>query len=218
MKLPGLKQANQAQLSLAPQQLTVSVAGMYYLQLELPYTVADAEGRASFNPAKQQLEVTLPVVPPKVSATAPVQSESQQQQDSQTVSAESGIEQSRNGRQQSASTGAASRSTGNDDFVTQAQNELEQRPDNSTQPAEASGHARCTEPAAGAAAVQGSSDHTHTEQQPLLTDNQRRWLELHQPTGSAAAVDCAQAEPAEEAVDTNAIQQAADAGNAAACF
>ena len=68
VKLPGLKQASQAQLNVTSQQLTVSVPGKYHLHLDLPYAVAEAEGSASFNPAKQRLEVTLPARPPKAPA------------------------------------------------------------------------------------------------------------------------------------------------------
>ena len=66
IKLPGVQQANQAHLNIELQKLTLSVAARYHLQLPLPYRVAEAEGTASFNSAKQLLEVILPVLPRSV--------------------------------------------------------------------------------------------------------------------------------------------------------
>ena len=60
---------------------------------------------------------------------------------------------------------------------------------------------------ATAAAGEGISSVTDGQAQAVLTENQRRWQELHQP-----AVGQADAQPAEEAVDMDAMQQAAAAG------
>ena len=212
VKLPGLKQASQAQLNVTSQQLTVSVPGKYHLRLDLPYAVAEAEGSASFNPAKQQLEVTLPARPPKAPAMPTAQLDEQHlqklQQGQQQVSAsrsdndQAGAQaQDRQQLPTDAGTSASGSSTAS------AAQLSKREEDSSNTAAQAPSQAGPGQLATAAAAGEGISSVTDGQAQAVLTENQRRWQELHQP-----AVGQADAQPAEEAVDMDAMQQAAAAG------
>lgn len=84
INLPGTQHAKQAELHVESQQLTLTVAGKYHLQLPFPHRVVAAEGTASFNSGKQQLEVVLPAVPLAPSAATAPPPPQQQQQETQS--------------------------------------------------------------------------------------------------------------------------------------
>lgn len=227
VKLPGLKQASQAQLNVTPQHLTVSVPGKHHLQLNLPYAVAETEGSASFNPAKQQLEVTLPVVPPKAPAMTSAQPTPEQQGQTDAVAGPSDNDQSERhteGKQQPTRTVTpASTSDAADGSTSTAQQssglaQAARTADGSTTAADDSRQAAEPQDTASAA---GSGSQAPGMEQPLLTENQRRWLELHQPSADSAAVDqdqaaapSAKSQATEGLADMGAVQEAAAAGKA----
>ena len=227
VKLPGLKQASQAQLNVTPQQLTVSVPGKHHLLLNLPYAVAETEGNASFNPAKQQLEVTLPVVPPKAPARASAQPSPEQQGQTDAMAGPSDSDPSKShaqGAQQPTETvtpASTSDAAAGSTSTAQQNESLAQAArtgDGSTTSADESHQA--AEPQ-GTASAAGSGSQAPGKEQPLLTENQRRWLELHQPAADAAAVEqdqavaqSAKSQATEESADVGAVQQAAAAGKA----
>ncbi|XP_027524779.1 protein kintoun [Corapipo altera] len=65
VELPLLRSAAQAELEIRGRELRLdSVRPAYRLRLRLPYAVDESGGRAAFNRAQRQLQVTLPVVPP----------------------------------------------------------------------------------------------------------------------------------------------------------
>lgn len=216
VKLPGLKQASQAQLNVTSQQLTVSVPGKYLLRLDLPYAVAEAEGSASFNPAKQQLEVTLPAIPPKAPAMATAQLDQQQdqQQGQQQVSV-SRSDSDLVGRQDQDSRQQPLSDTGTHELASSSASAAQpsmRQGDSSISAAKAPSQAGRAQqaPATAPVAAEGTSSEADRQPQELLTENQQRWQELHQPTATAA--NHADAQPAQHTVDVDAMQQAAAAG------
>ncbi|XP_014112910.1 PREDICTED: protein kintoun [Pseudopodoces humilis] len=65
VELPLLRSAEQAELEIRGRELRLdSRCPAYRLRLPLPYDVDESGGRATFNRAQRQLQVTLPVVPP----------------------------------------------------------------------------------------------------------------------------------------------------------
>lgn len=221
VKLPGLQQANQAQLGVKPRHLTVSVPYKYHLHLSLPYTVTPAEGRASFNAAKQQLEVVLPVVPTQTSisgpALLPLQAQAQlqqQQSDHQSDMASS------------STSGANAQDPSLDELIASSSDLV------SSSSVDAAIHSRCrrgvtdqsgAEQQHQVAVIAGSSAEQQTKQMPELTQNQRRWHELHQPPSSIPPVGTARVQPAistavqadtvNEHMHADALLQAAASGD-----
>ena len=227
VKLPGLKQASQAQLNVTPRHLTVSVPGKHHLQLNLPYAVAETEGSASFNPVKQQLEVTLPVVPPKAPAMTSAQPTPDQQGQTDAMAGPSDSDQSKShteGKQQPTETvtpASTSDAAAGSTSTAQQSESLAQAArtgDGSSTAADESHQAAQPQDEATAA---GSGSQAPAKEQQQLTQNQRRWLELHQPAANSAAVDqdqavaqSAKSQATEETADMEAVQQAAAAGEA----
>ncbi|XP_053802792.1 protein kintoun [Vidua chalybeata] len=65
VELPLLRSAEQAELEIRGRELRLdSQCPAYHLRLRLPYDVDESGGRAAFNRAQRQLQVTLPVVLP----------------------------------------------------------------------------------------------------------------------------------------------------------
>ncbi|KAG2489118.1 hypothetical protein HYH03_012344 [Edaphochlamys debaryana] len=62
--LPDVASAGAVDLDVGERRLTLKVPGRYQLEVALPYAVDEARGRAKFDKARKQLEVTLPVLPP----------------------------------------------------------------------------------------------------------------------------------------------------------
>ncbi|XP_014741353.1 PREDICTED: protein kintoun [Sturnus vulgaris] len=66
VELPLLRSAEQAELEIRGRELRLdSQRPAYRLRLRLPYDVDESGGRAAFNRAQRQLQVTLPVVLPR---------------------------------------------------------------------------------------------------------------------------------------------------------
>ncbi|KAL2304138.1 hypothetical protein Nmel_009432 [Mimus melanotis] len=69
VELPLLRSAEQAELEIRGRELRLdSQRPAYRLRLRLPYDVDESGGRAAFNRAQRQLQVTLPVVLPREAA------------------------------------------------------------------------------------------------------------------------------------------------------
>ncbi|GIL55778.1 hypothetical protein Vafri_11307 [Volvox africanus] len=62
--LPGVASAAGVDLDVGERRLTLKVPGRYHLDAPLPYGVEENKGKAKFDKASKQLEVSLPVVPP----------------------------------------------------------------------------------------------------------------------------------------------------------
>ena len=206
--LPGVQQANQAQLNIESQTLSVSVPGRYHLSLPLPYKVAETDGTATFNAAKQQLEVTLPVVPPPQPCTdshpgsshpagQPQPSETRDIRQSGSTSKGKDQLRSASGRRQ----------------VTDEAHSTEQAQQDNAALDEASASSSSTQQQ-GVSGVADSWVPTSNGQAQQLTENQRKWLELHPVASSsapAAPVD-SPATPVAEPISHASLLAAAAAG------
>ncbi|XP_062351246.1 protein kintoun [Cinclus cinclus] len=72
VELPLLRSADQAELEIRGRELRLdSQHPAYRLRLRLPYHVDESAGRAAFNRAQRQLQVTLPVVLPRLEGAVP---------------------------------------------------------------------------------------------------------------------------------------------------
>ncbi|GLC36093.1 hypothetical protein PLESTB_001381400 [Pleodorina starrii] len=69
--LPEVASAAAVDLDVGQRRLTIKVPGKYLLDIVLPYAVDDDKGKAKFDKARKQLEITLPVVPPPPPTRAP---------------------------------------------------------------------------------------------------------------------------------------------------
>ena len=204
INLPGTQHAKQAKLNVGSEKLTLTVAGKYHLQLPLPHRVAAAEGTASFNSGKQQLEVVLPVLPVASSAgTVKFTPLQQQQAEVEMQSADRGgnnAHELSDSMPESGSTATSAAypapppgtTAGNDEQVSgvgRSQQDMSQHRE---------------------AVPQQASDGSMT--QPL-TANQRKWQELH-PKASSSMDNVMQtsASHAAAAGDTDALRAAAAAG------
>lgn len=204
VKLPGVKQAQQAQLNVEPQKLSLSVSGKYQLHIALPYAVAQTEGTASFNAAKQQLEVTLPVVPPKLPpAASEMGRNSQAQQQATANRTDDSRDPAASVLREDADDPALSRDAAAG--LTSASEDAEASD-------EASSSAHQQRPGTTAGSDNGGQG--MNVQGQSLTENQRRWLELHPGTSSSApaVVVQHQAAPAAEPTDHDTLLAAAAAG------
>ena len=210
-KLPGLQRASQAQLNVTVKQLIVSVPSKYYLHLNLPYNVASEEGRASFNAAKQQLEVVLPVVPPPTPVPAPsvlpleAQMQLQHQQSDYQCDMASSSSSGATAQQPPVDLTASSSNlvSSSADAALQSKH----RADLTDQSAAGRQHQ---------VDVTAGSSEQHSKQMPELTENQRRWQEVHRPSPivSTAGVQPATSTAAEaETINADALQQAAASGH-----
>ena len=213
IKLPGVQQANQAHLNIELQKLTLSVAARYHLQLPLPYRVAEAEGTASFNSAKQLLEVILPVLPPKRPAVDSVSHSAQHQQHQHQQQAVR--EMLPPGRNPRSSDQPSFSSVTDATAVVDAAAVLSLGPDSGAAEADDSPSSSQSQQERiadeSASARQGNDRQTQS-----MTENQRKWLELHPKTSTSnTLVDCA-AQPevsqAAAAVDEDSLTAAASAG------
>lgn len=208
INLPGTQHAKQAELNVESEKLNLSVTGKYHLQLFLPHRVAAAEGTASFNSSKQQLEVVLPVVPSPPSAS--------------TVKLTAQQQQARVGTQ-SQDTGASSAHESSDsvhdcDLASSSSACAVPSPEDTApkddQLAEFSLSQQDGRQERDGVA-QHSSDSPTTEP---LTANQRKWLELH-PKASSSKDDVMQSSASHAAatVDTDTLRAAAAAGRHECC-
>ena len=215
--LPGVQQATQAQLNIEAQTLSVSVPGRYHLRLPLPYKVAEADGTATFNAAKQQLEVTLPVVPPPLPCThsqagnsqpAGLQQPSDACDTRQPGSTSTGKDQhsSESGRRQAADEAHPTEPAQQDDAA------LDEASATST-----STSSTQQQGVTGAANSWGPSSNGQAQQ---LTENQRKWLELHRVASSSApaAIVDPPATPVAEPISHASLLAAAAAGMVHAHF
>lgn len=213
VKLVGVQQASQAQLNIQPDSMSLSVPGKYHLDLPLPYKVAEADGSASFNAAKQQLEVTLPIVPPPLPRTASHSDRLLSQQEQQVQSSAGETSDTRLPSSAMGSEIQHRLESGSDEVsdVPDATDAAPQDVDESNQASSSSSRQQ-----------QDWGVDTDSKGQRLgsqaqrLTKNQRRWLDLH-PVASTSAASPAlpsEATPTVETVSPDTLLAAAAAGTA----
>mmetsp|Transcript_19984 Transcript_19984/g.43576 ORF Transcript_19984/g.43576 Transcript_19984/m.43576 type:complete len:633 (+) Transcript_19984:162-2060(+) len=157
VQLPAVASATALELNVGPRSFAVSVPGKFLLDTPLPFTVDDSKGRAKFDKARQQLEVVLPVVPPPRPAM-PLQAAAAQVQEVQeevTADVEEQEEARSSGAEPRAEAAGAVPGSGDVAGSGGLAAEADAGPAGS---------------AAGDAPVPELSE---------LSENQRRWLELH---------------------------------------
>ncbi len=165
VQLPGVAAASAIELDVAGQQLALAVPGRFRLQLALPHAVDAARCRASFAREQQLLALTLPVLPPQA-PPLPARAEA-----------------------------AASAGQPHDDVL------LGEEAKEGCAPAAAGSCEQqedaCCSSSAGGSSGEGpescGSSGPVAEQQ--LTENQRKWAELHGAGGRAVAAAGGQVQP-----------------------
>ena len=209
INLPGTQHAKQAQLNVESEKLTLTVAGKYHLQLTLPHSIVVAEGTASFNSSKQQLEVVLPVVPAASSPSTvkPIQLQQQQQQQQQAKAETQSQERDSNNAHQLSDSMHESNSTATSSACA-VPPPWEAAPKDDQLPG--IGHSQQDTNQDGVAVPQQARDRPTTEP---LTANQRKWQELH-PKASSSMDNVMQASAPNVAApaDADTLRAAAAAG------
>lgn len=66
MSLPHVRASSEACLDVTERNLVLTVAGKYKLELDLPYPVDPAKGKAKFLKTASKLQITLPTVSPTI--------------------------------------------------------------------------------------------------------------------------------------------------------
>nr|B5BUZ8.1 RecName: Full=Protein kintoun; AltName: Full=Dynein assembly factor 2, axonemal homolog; AltName: Full=Paralyzed flagella protein 13 [Chlamydomonas reinhardtii]BAG69288.1 PF13 [Chlamydomonas reinhardtii] len=230
--LPDVSSAAPVDLDVGARCLALTVPNRYRLSVQLPYGVDDAKGRAKFDKARKVLEVTLPVVPPPApppGAAAAARAglaliqELGGSEEAAEVKAEVEVEVADvMGRDQEAAHAkseagagagvksphtAAAASSGAAPAPAAASEEEEEEDKEDGGPAAGSGG----DPAAAAAAAGASSGRE-------LTENERKWRELHarqqqeeqeqqEAAEAAAAAAAAAAEPSSRSQLTGTVAQ-----------
>lgn len=186
VSLPGVSSAAGVELDVGPLHINVSVPGRYKLEASLPYRVNDSKGKAKFDKAKSSLEITLPTIPPPPPTAAPlavahassVEEISSSSEGQGEVRGQEDVQAV--GQEQAAGAGAGSTSTQQAEEVVQDE---------------------ASSPATGTSDLGGDMGNE-------LTENQRKWAELHAAQEAAQAVAAAAAEQ-EAASDSNTTAAAA---------
>lgn len=213
VKLLGVQQASQAQLNIQPDSMSLSVPGKYNLDLPLPYKVAEADGSASFNAAKQQLEVTLPVVPPPPPRTASRSDNNLSQQEQQL---QSPAGKTSDTRQPSAGINSENQHglESSSDQVSDEPGTTDAAPQNVADSGQMS--TSSSRQQHGWGVHTDSKGHRSGSQMQRLTKNQRKWLELHPVASTSAPSPAEQSEAAltVETVSPDTLLAAAAAGTA----
>ena len=215
VKLVGVQQASQVQLNIQPDSMSLSVPGKYHLDLPLPYKVAEADGSASFNAAKQQLEVTLPIVPPPLLRTASRSDRilSQQEQQVQSPAGETP------GTRQPSSAMASEnqhRLESSSDQISDGPDATDAAPQDVDEYDQASTSSSSSKQQQDWGVDIDSKGQRSGSQTQRLTKNQRKWLELHPVASTSAASPAVQCEatPTVETVSPDTLLAAAAAGTA----
>lgn len=212
MKLVGVQQASQAQLDIQPHSLSLSVPGKYSLDLPLPYKVAEADGSASFNAAKQQLEVTLPIVPPPLPRTASRSDRNLTQQEQQV---QSSAGETPGTRQPSSAMGSENQH-GCSDQISNVPDAADGAPQDVDESDKVSTSSSISKQQQGLGVDTDSKGQRSGSQTQRLTKNQRKWLELHPLASTSAPSPAEQSEatPTVETVTPDTLLAAAAAGTA----
>lgn len=215
MKLVGVQQASQAQLDIQPHSLSLSVPGKYSLDLPLPYKVAEADGSASFNAAKQQLEVTLPIVPPPLPRTASRSDRNLTQQEQQV---QSSAGETPGTRQPSSAMGSENQHglVSSSDQISNVPDAADGAPQDVDESDKVSTSSSISKQQQGLGVDTDSKGQRSGSQTQRLTKNQRKWLELHPLASTSAPSPAEQSEatPTVETVTPDTLLAAAAAGTA----
>ncbi|DBA92788.1 hypothetical protein WJX77_000098 [Trebouxia sp. C0004] len=212
VKLLGVQQASQAQLNIQPDIMSLSVPGKYNLDLPLPYMVAEADGSASFNAAKQQLEVTLPVVPLPLPRTASRldRNLSQQGQQVHSSAGETSVTSQPGSAMNSENWHGLESSSHQVSDVPDATDAAPQDVNVSHQASTSSSRQQ-----QGWGVDNDSKGQRSGSQTQRLTKNQRKWLELHPVASTSAPSPAMQSEATltVETVSPDTLLGAAAAGD-----
>ena len=215
VKLLGVQQACQAQLNIQPDSMSLSVPGKYHLDLPLPYKVAEADGSASFNAAKQQLEVILPVVPLPLPRTASRSDRnlSQQEQQVQSSDGKTSVTRQPSSAMDSGNQHGFESSSGQVSDGPDAADAAPQDVDESDQASTSSSSSRQQQGSGVDTDSKGERLGSHTQR---VTKNQRKWLELHPVASTSTPSPAVQSEatPTVETVSPDTLLAAAAAGTA----
>ncbi|KAG2431522.1 hypothetical protein HXX76_009536 [Chlamydomonas incerta] len=243
--LPDITSAAAVDLDVGLRCLALTVPGRYRLSVPLPYGVDDAKGRAKFDKARKVLEVTLPVVPPP--APPPGAAAATARAGPALVQELGGMEAD---AEEAESGGSANGVAEVADVVARDQEAALVRAEVGVKPAPAaaaSTAAAASAPAASEDAVSaagsaaaasdaassqsgvagGRAHESQQEEQQQqeeadgLTENERRWRQLHakqhaeEEAAAAAAAATAQVDAAADAASTSRGAQPAEPGAAA---
>lgn len=176
--LPGVNSVAAIDLTMAAQVVTLEVPGKYKLQLPLRYKISEQQATAKFLTSKQQLVLTLPVIPPTAEQLSQKRQQHQQQDLEVPHQADQQCEQQEPQQQVDATVGQT-------DPVATSCLVVEMPPgsaDNSTQQASSAGSAAGVE--TGAAATEQALPATTTagaqvQDAEVKTANQLAWEQLH---------------------------------------
>lgn len=171
MDLPGVSRAADIDANIGSAQLELLVPGRYRLLLALPHVVDDAVSKARFHKDSQQVQLTLTVVPP--AAPQPLLKAIS----TRAVAAVSGSDGT-------AGEGSSAAAAGSDEADTREASTAEdvaalqeEATPSGTDDTPAAARAPCSSEAVVPAAPGSSAAG------PQLTENQRKWLELHNQGG-----------------------------------
>jgi hypothetical protein len=185
------------------------VPGRYRLDVPLPHTVEDGKGRAKFDKARRQLEVTLPVLPPP-----PPPPSQQQQQEKPGAAQPDGLcgdeAEAPGGHEEPAAPESCGGRKGQrgGECGSDVQPEADQRSASRAAAAEAKEEGATQRDAGAPSGAEGAGAAAAGADARELLENERRWRELHAKQHPAEA----SASPAEEA--TGPAVAAAEEGEA----
>ncbi|KXZ49561.1 hypothetical protein GPECTOR_20g416 [Gonium pectorale] len=221
--LPDVSSAGAVDLDVGQKMLKLTVPGRYQLSVPLPYAVDEAKGRAKLDKVRKQLEITLPVVPPPPPPAAMLAAAARG--DGARLASGALVQELPGAG--SVPAAAAPSSTGEEGSAAQAvalerpeaeRGEGEHEADGlegadaSTAGEEAGLREKDAEAAGPTVAAQAGGGGRGPEGERQLTENERRWQEIH-ARAHAKEVD-PQAGPSASAADADAGPGAVGAGGA----
>ncbi|GIL76715.1 hypothetical protein Vretifemale_6308 [Volvox reticuliferus] len=193
--LPGVSSAAGVDLDVGERRLTLKVPGKYHLDAPLPYGVEESKGKAKFDKASKQLEVALPVVPPPPPPPPPVAALRTQDAASTAVQELPDRQAAGTGRatEMPVTTGAAGDGNGgptNEIPVSRVKPAAGMEAEGEGQPAAATSREAeansvgAAPPSVGTERegdVGGKAGDVEKEKElTLMTENERKWRELHE--------------------------------------
>jgi dynein assembly factor 2 len=186
--LPGVNSVAAIDLTMAAQGVTLEVPGKYKLQLPLRYKVNEQQATAKFLTSKQQLVLTLPVIPPKAEQLSQQQQQHQHQQQDVGVAQQADHQCKQHGPLQQLNTTA-----GHSDTTLTSSLVVEVPPGNASSNTQ---QASSTDSAAGDQAGAASTEQALPAISPagaqgqdaaVKTANQLMWEQLHGNSNAAEA-------------------------------
>lgn len=195
VKLPGLTSAAPVDLDVGPENVALCVPGQYKLEVTLRNKVDDAKGKAKFDKVKQQLELLLPVLPPPKPAALP------QRTDAMVTEVEAQDDESPAAPADTTDAPKAGKAGANSSEDAEGQESTEAS-------SKAEGEQQQT-----------SHDASGPTAEEQLTENERKWREMHASSAAAqeaaaaaetAAAASSQSEPASDQPQAQSTSNSAD--------